>query len=220
MLIKTFLDFLKGSSQICLYNFLSFSSYLSMETPGLNNKIKKQFKLSRITVLVVFMGITSISNAQWTEKGIGIKKATGGKSSVSINKKSDKTESTLPFDSNASYQNLNKLGAANKDLKYNEDDLVVFDIITPNGDGLNDCLKIKNIENFPRNSIEIYNRWGVKVFGVKSYSDRNCFKGISNGRVTIRKDKLLPVGQYYYALSYVNRAGMVKRLGGTFYINR
>ena len=45
-----------------------------------------------------------------------------------------------------------------------EDGIEVFDIVTPNGDGLNDVFVIRGIEQFPNNTMRIYNRWGVLVY--------------------------------------------------------
>ncbi|WP_350292235.1 gliding motility-associated C-terminal domain-containing protein [uncultured Croceitalea sp.] len=79
---------------------------------------------------------------------------------------------------------------------------------------------IRNIENFPDNTVEIYNRWGVKVFETKGYDNRgNVFTGISNGRATIQENDQLPVGVYYYLIKYlVNDEG--KSRAGYLYINR
>ncbi|WP_436491547.1 gliding motility-associated C-terminal domain-containing protein [Chitinophaga sp. ARDCPP14] len=42
-------------------------------------------------------------------------------------------------------------------------------VITPNGDGRNDKLVIKGLENYPASSIAIYNRWGNEVYYNSSY---------------------------------------------------
>ena len=97
----------------------------------------------------------------------------------------------------------------------------IFDIVTPNGDGLNDVFTIRGIEKFPNNTLEIFNRWGVKVYGTEGYAqDDNFFRGFSDGRVTIDRGDRLPVGTYYYVLNYVNDKGESKRLAGPLYINR
>jgi gliding motility-associated-like protein len=93
--------------------------------------------------------------------------------------------------------------------------------MTPNGDGLNDVFVIRGIHRFPNNTLEIFNRWGVKVYGVEGYGqDDKFFRGISEGRVTIDRGERLPVGTYYYVLNYVNDEGKSKRLAGPLYINR
>ena len=50
------------------------------------------------------------------------------------------------------------------------DGVVVYNAVTPNGDGAYDVLTIENIENFPNNSVRIYNRWGVLVFSTRAYN--------------------------------------------------
>ena len=101
------------------------------------------------------------------------------------------------------------------------DGLEVFDIMTPNGDGLNDVFVIRGIEQYPNNTVRIYNRWGVEVYGVKGYGqDGQYFRGESNGRATINGDQLLPVGTYYYTVEYTNASGKLQQLAGPLYLNR
>ena len=101
-----------------------------------------------------------------------------------------------------------------------EGDLTVYQLITPNGDGTNDVLVIGNIQNFPDNTVRIYNRWGILVFETKGYNPtNNFFDGRSSGRTTVRKDELLPVGTYYYIINYVAN-GESKSKSGYIYINR
>ncbi|WP_322500045.1 Ig-like domain-containing protein [Cellulophaga lytica] len=89
------------------------------------------------------------------------------------------------------------------------------------GPGVDDgYFRIINIEQFPNNTVQIYNRWGVIVFETKGY-DRgsNVFKGISNGRVVINKNEELPAGVYYYIINY-NNNGQNKSKAGYLYLNR
>jgi len=101
-----------------------------------------------------------------------------------------------------------------------EDGIEIYTGITPNGDGVNDVFVIRGIENF-ENTIEIYNRWGVKVYSTDNYgSNGNFFRGISNGRTTIEAKDELPVGTYYYVLEYVLDNGERKNRAGYLYINK
>lgn len=101
------------------------------------------------------------------------------------------------------------------------DEVEVFNVITPNGDGVHDVLTITGLENFPNNTIKIYNRWGVLVYVTKAYNTQgNVFEGISNGRVTVDKDNKLPVGTYFYILEYIDGTNKAKSLTGYLYINR
>lgn len=100
-------------------------------------------------------------------------------------------------------------------------DIEVFNVITPNGDGVHDVLRIANIENYPNNTVKIYNRWGVLVFQTRAYNSAgNVFDGTSQGRVTVEKDDKLPVGTYFYIIDFENIAGNIEQLSGYIYINR
>ncbi len=102
-----------------------------------------------------------------------------------------------------------------------EDELEVINVLTPNNDGLNEYLRIVGIENYPDNTVKIYNRWGVLVFSTRAYDNEgNVFDGSSDGRVTVSPDKKLPVGTYFYILDYKDNLGQTKTLTGYIYINR
>ena len=69
---------------------------------------------------------------------------------------------------------------------------IIFpDGITPNGDGLNETWVIQLIQEFPDAVVQIFNRWGQKVFESVGYQDE--WDGTMNG-------KKLPVGTYYYVI--------------------
>ncbi|MBK8668354.1 MAG: gliding motility-associated C-terminal domain-containing protein [Saprospiraceae bacterium] len=73
--------------------------------------------------------------------------------------------------------------------------IVVFNAITPNGDQVNEFLKINNIPQVCGNvDIEIYNRWGQKVWSENSY--KNTWNGESN------ESKPLPDGTYYLIVTF------------------
>jgi gliding motility-associated-like protein len=81
----------------------------------------------------------------------------------------------------------------------NENCLVFHNVITPNGDGLNDKWIIDCIENFPENKVTIFNRWGDAVNSFKNY---NNVSQVWNGTMT--DGKPLPDGTYYYVLTIKN----------------
>lgn len=70
------------------------------------------------------------------------------------------------------------------------------DIITPNGDGLNDEWIVNelliNPDKYPENKLTIYNRWGGQVFHAKPYL--NNWSGLN------KKGHPLPESTYYYIL--------------------
>uniref|UniRef100_UPI0032429281 DUF7507 domain-containing protein n=1 Tax=Aequorivita sp. Q41 TaxID=3153300 RepID=UPI0032429281 len=100
----------------------------------------------------------------------------------------------------------------------------IFNGITPNGDGLNDYFQVVGIENWPKNNMKIFNRWGILVFETNGYggSDgkQNVFRGISEGRVTVQEDKQLPTGTYFYILTFPEDNPGKDSYNGYLYINR
>ena len=100
-------------------------------------------------------------------------------------------------------------------------DIEVFNVLTPNGDGIHDVLKINGLDAYPNNTIRIYNRWGVLVYVTKSYNTvGNVFDGTSEGRVTVDQENKLPVGTYFYVLEFEDNTGEMITLSGYIYINR
>jgi|GEM_PF-1436960 len=64
---------------------------------------------------------------------------------------------------------------------------------TPNGDGRDDTWQIEFIEQFPDNTVTVFNRWGNEIFSANNYSRANEWRGDINGRPA-------PVGTYYYVV--------------------
>jgi gliding motility-associated-like protein len=101
------------------------------------------------------------------------------------------------------------------------DGVEIFNSVSPNGDGVNDVFIIRNIANYPNNTVSIYNRWGVKVYEEDGYGQGDkVFRGESNGRVTVQQSEELPEGTYFYILRYVNTSGEEKQRSGYLYIKR
>ncbi|WP_289062359.1 gliding motility-associated C-terminal domain-containing protein [uncultured Zobellia sp.] len=94
------------------------------------------------------------------------------------------------------------------------------EVLTPDNDGVNDFFRIENIESYPNNKVEIYNRWGIVVYEMIGYDNSsNVFIGTSNGRATISTDSELPVGVYFYIIKYENEGESLSK-AGYLYINR
>lgn len=105
-------------------------------------------------------------------------------------------------------------------LEGNLPEVVVYNVVTPNGDGVHDSLTITGLESRPNNTINIYNRWGVLIYSTSSYnSANNTFDGSSQGRSTVKEEGNLPVGTYYYRLNYEDLDGASKQLSGYLYLN-
>ena len=99
--------------------------------------------------------------------------------------------------------------------------MVANNLLTLNDNSLNDNLKIENIENFPINQIEIYNRFGEIVWKTEYYNnDSNTFKGRANVSGVYQKDSDLPTGTYYFLLKYYDSyRGKYTDLKSFLYIN-
>ena len=68
----------------------------------------------------------------------------------------------------------------------------VTQLLSPNDDGINDRWIVKNIEQYPDNSVKIYNRWGSRVFATKRYD--NTWAG------DFQDGGPLPDGTYFYVV--------------------
>jgi gliding motility-associated-like protein len=66
---------------------------------------------------------------------------------------------------------------------------------SPNGDGINDTWQIEYLESYPGTTVDIFNRYGQKVFSSVGYT--KPWDGKYNGKV-------LPVGTYYYVINPKN----------------
>ena len=78
-------------------------------------------------------------------------------------------------------------------------DLLIPEVISPNGDGKNDFLVITKIEAFPNNILSIFNRWGSLVYQKKAYS--NDWSGKANVSDAFGNG-LLPSGTYFIVLDF------------------
>lgn len=72
---------------------------------------------------------------------------------------------------------------------------VIPNAFSPNGDGINDVWVIQYLDSYEGATIDIFNRYGQKVFNSIGYN--NPWNGKYNG-------KTLPVGTYYYVINPKN----------------
>lgn len=81
-------------------------------------------------------------------------------------------------------------------------EIVVYNGVTPNGDGYNDFLLIKYIgivEGSENNRVRIFNRWGQVVFETSNYDNlTRVFTGLSD------TGNELPNGTYFYKIDLAN----------------
>ena len=110
------------------------------------------------------------------------------------------------------------LGTVKKDWLL-DGDIVIYNLVSADGDGKNDYFVIDHIKNYP-NKVEIFNRWGALVFETTNYDpygdgSTNVFRGYSEGKVTVDKGTKLPSGTYYYVITYeytdANGSRMIKK---------
>jgi uncharacterized repeat protein (TIGR01451 family) len=85
----------------------------------------------------------------------------------------------------------------------------VFNAVSPNiGSDYERILYIRGIDCYPNNTVQIFDRWGVKVYEVDGYDNGNkAFRGVSEGRTTLSQSNGLPSGTYFYVLKYVDAEG-------------
>jgi gliding motility-associated-like protein len=82
-------------------------------------------------------------------------------------------------------------------------ELEINNLLTLNGNNLNDFIVIKNIETFPKNEFQIFNRYGKLVWRGYNYNNlQNTFTGKANVQGVYNSNDYLPTGTYFYVLTY------------------
>ena len=85
-------------------------------------------------------------------------------------------------------------------------DVVVYNALSPNGDGLNEVLFLEYIsllEEAKNNKVRIFNRWGDTVYEAENYNNTTiAFKGISTS------GDALPNGTYFYRIDFSSGAAV------------
>ena len=91
---------------------------------------------------------------------------------------------------------------------YLDPSIEVNQMLTPNGDGMNDFLFIRGVESIESSTLRIFNRWGIPVYEGFNYNNQNnVFDGRSKGRSTVSVEDFLPSGIYYYIFEYTTFDG-------------
>ena len=98
--------------------------------------------------------------------------------------------------------------------------LTIYNGVSSNSDGKNDGFKIEGIEAYPKNTLKIFNRWGVLVYEKEGYTNAEPFDGYSNGRSTVEQGKRLPQGTYYYIIEYVDEHNKTQTETGWLYLKK
>ena len=84
-------------------------------------------------------------------------------------------------------------------------EVIIPNIITPNGDGINDRFYITNVEFYPNSEIKIYNRWGKLIYENSNYQGDWDASNLSDGT-------------YYYIFKLNYGKGKIKEYNGTISI--
>lgn len=84
---------------------------------------------------------------------------------------------------------------------------------SPNNDGTNDFFNIPCIEDYPENTLKIFNRYGTQIYDAQNYL--NTWNGVPNMGL-LKSPEVLPVGTYFYILEVV---GFEKPFVGYVYLS-
>jgi gliding motility-associated-like protein len=85
--------------------------------------------------------------------------------------------------------------------------LLVFQAVSPNGDGFNDLWIIQGIQKYPDNEVRLFDRYNNLVYQESGYDNVDTYwAGISN----IRDSKELPDGTYFYVIDLGNGEELLK----------
>lgn len=90
---------------------------------------------------------------------------------------------------------LNEYGCEEMDSVFIDvlEDITVYNVFSPNGDGINEYFEIEHAERFPEMLVEVYSRWGDLLFSTVGYDSGSWWDGRARG-------KDAPVGTYYYVV--------------------
>lgn len=90
---------------------------------------------------------------------------------------------------------VNEYGCEETDSVYIDviQDITVYNVFSPNGDGINEYFEIEHAERFPEMLVEVYSRWGDLFFSTVGYDSGSRWDGTARG-------KEAPVGTYYYVI--------------------
>ena len=73
------------------------------------------------------------------------------------------------------------------------DNIIIYSSFSPNDDGINDYWDIDNAEYYPDIIVEVFNRWGEKIFSSRGYTADKRWNGYHKG-------KKVPIGTYYFVV--------------------
>lgn len=91
--------------------------------------------------------------------------------------------------------------------------LLVPSSFSPNGDGINDYFKPIAQNLVGGYTLQIYNRWGQKIFSSNSNSDSMGWSGF-------HKEQPAPIGVYVYVIQYTDENNLPQILSGNVFLVR
>jgi len=91
-------------------------------------------------------------------------------------------------------------------------DIIIPNVFTPNGDGINDSFFIHGIESYTSCEVVIFSRWGQKVYETRNYSNSNPWEGKD------MQGNNLSDGVYFYVIKANN--SQTKEYKGTITITK
>ena len=81
-----------------------------------------------------------------------------------------------------------------------DDGLVIYEGFSPNADGSNETWWIEGIDRYPDNTVQIYNRWGNKIYEIRGYNNRDRAWGSTSSMGLVLGDTRVPDGTYFYLI--------------------
>ena len=91
-------------------------------------------------------------------------------------------------------------------------EVIIPDVITPNGDGINDVWVINGLQNYPANTVQLFDKWGTMVYEKNNYGNDWAGSGTKG---------VLPDGTYFYLVKLNGPTGDGKNVfTGTVLIKR
>ena len=99
-------------------------------------------------------------------------------------------------ESNRVYININVLNC----------EVEIYNAISVNYNNQNEYMVIENVELFPENQLQVFNRNGQLIYSQKNYGqdENKRFYGKSNVGQAISVNSYLPSGSYIYVFTYLN----------------
>jgi gliding motility-associated-like protein len=98
-------------------------------------------------------------------------------------------------------------------VDYEELEIEVTKVVTPDGDGTNDEWIVVNIEKFARNKVLVLDRWGSVIYQASGYNNSTMvWNGVSSNGVQV------PTGTYYYVIEvdflhkHLKKSGFIELL--------